>query len=717
MRAERYIRRYNRLNGKSVSKDTLARFHAEIKKELDNKRIDASSPLGVELIGIEKRIAKALPRINGDIVTLALKPINVSKYVHAQHLASKKKKEHALDGTGCICGLEHIQNDGHLDGISDTTYQVITDKILELMKSDGLIWRKPWNEKVSGPTDLAHNHVTKHVYRGANYYLNYLLLAQFKYPQFFSFNQVEKLGGKVKKGEKGWPVVYFKWLYKDIEKGKLVPENVALDANGKLKAGYERFPGLFYYKVFNLDQTEGLTIKQPVHKPKTKKEIIESAEAIVEEMPKRPPIKPGKAAFYIPSQDRIEVPPLDQFSIDQEYYSTLFHELIHSTGHSTRVGRVFGGKFGDKKYSFEELIAELGASYLCGESGILYFTLNNSAAYIKGWTSKLKDEMAADPQFFLKAASAAQKASDFMLARGEYHDLKKLPKKSKKEKRKTFKPKSRGKKVVAMAVGETPKQKKKIRKVLHEYKEGKLKSHGKVVKKKDQALAIAMHEAKVPNKTGVLSGADIAAMNFKKLELTGPWKIDLGSLYMDEQLMFWGSPGSGKTVYILRLAKYLAQDLGLKVLYVANEELGRSSFTEKMKQFNIHAPNLNFTRDLKADVAPYDVVVLDSVNSLRMSLDGYIKFHDEHPGKMFIVVVQSTKDGDFRGGQDWEHEMDFAGELVDRALIVHKNRYDSEFNQKRDQFMIDKQVREQATKKMIRQKVKEQTEPPQPQAL
>lgn len=689
MKSERYLRKYNHLNGKPVSHSTLERFHNEINKELDSKRIDASSPGGLELIAIARRIGTALKKFTGT-VRMALKPVDVNKILKTQNLGAKKtsaqsiaekhrKKIEAqnkkmpkpirdiLNGTGCLHGLEQVQNDSHLGSMSDSTYQVITDKILELLKSDGLIWRKPWNAKVNGPASLAHNHITKTVYRGANFYLNYLLL-KFNSSKFFTFKQVEELGGKVRKGEEGWPVVYFKYLYK--RNNELVDEKEALDINGRLKKGYTEVPALFYYKVFNLNQTEGLKIKEPPQNPKNKKEIIESAESIIKEMPKKPPIKNGPQAFYSPSKDYVEVPTLDHFKIDQHYYSVLFHELIHSTGHRKRVGRAMEGRFGSKPYAFEELIAELGASYLCGESGILYFTIKNSAAYIKNWSTRLKKEMSEDPRFFLRAASEAQKAADFMLARGEFHDLKKIEK--------------------------SPKN----------------------LVKKEAPKKVAIKKNVVHKKAGILSGADIASMNFNRINLNGPWKIDLGSLYSDEQMMFYGQPGSGKSVYILRLANYLAKDLKLNGLYVANEELGRSSFTEKINQFKINVPNLHFTKTLKnIDLKPYHFVVLDSVNSLGMTLHDYKALRQSMPDKIYILVVQSTKDGDFRGGKDWEHEMDFSGELVDRALIVHKNRYDSDFNKKREAFLVNQKIKEEATKKMIKQKVKEVSQPPQLQII
>lgn len=404
--AEKHIRHFNRMNGKEVRKDTLDKFYKKVLLVDDG---------GLDIL--RAKLKKAISKFEKDnSAIIKFKPL---KY-------SAPAKLNGVDA-GMLYGLQNIQDDSRyggkaLDGIGDTTYQVITDRILQLMKDDGLIWRKPWNEGGGGPSHLAQNYGSKHVYRGVNFYLNYL--QEYPTPYYFTFDQVTKHGGKVIKGQKGWPVVYFKWLYKDIKNNKLVSEDVAV-SGGKLKPGYDKIPALFYYMVFNHKQTEGIKIKAPVTKARTQKEIIASAERIIQEMPKRPELSNGPDAWYSPGKDLVQMPKLGQFKVDQHYYSVFYHELVHSTGHPKRVGREMTGRFGSKSYAFEELIAELGSSFLCGESGILYFTMKNSAAYIKNWSTKLREEMTADPKFFLRAAAHAQKAVDFMLARGEYEKLNK----------------------------------------------------------------------------------------------------------------------------------------------------------------------------------------------------------------------------------------------------------------------------------------------------
>lgn len=423
------------MNGKPADIATLRKFLREIQQYLDS---EGGGPHVKEINGIRKRLAKGLKtmaangtigvdKLNVQVIEVPGKKVEKSKKIRKPVKKQRKAKPTAQEKVSkeMLYGLECIQDDSALngtalDGFGDTTYKVITDKILSLMEKEGLIWRQPWNEgSFAGKESHAHNYVTKHYYRGSNFYLNFLLLNDYDSPYFFTFDQVTKLGGKVKEGEKGNPVIYFKMLYKKLTKPYgLVPENEAKE-NGKLKAGYDEFPSLFYYVVFNHNQTTGVKVKPAPVIKLSEKEKIESAERIIKGMPNPPTIKTrvGEGAFYRRSEDLLVVPPIDQFDQEQFYYSVLFHEMIHSTGHPERVYRERepSRKFGDKKYAFEELIAELGSSFLCGESGILYYTMNNSAAYIKGWSKRLKAEMKADPKFFIRAAAEAEKASEYIL--------------------------------------------------------------------------------------------------------------------------------------------------------------------------------------------------------------------------------------------------------------------------------------------------------------
>lgn len=427
-RANRHIEAFNKLNGKTVSVSSLKLLKSRIDKAASQSS-DRS-----DLDALSRRLSAGILQA-GEAGRVQVN-IDKAKVVHYHH-----------EDLTVLYGLECLQDDGDydgksLDGISDTTYKVVTDKIIAMMKAGGLVWRKPWKMNASS-SNLAQNYKSKHVYSGTNFYLNWM---NYPSPYFFTFKQVNEAGGKVKAGESGNPIVYFKWLYKDIKKQKLVDAKVALDKDGKLREGFEQIPAMFYYMVYNHSQTEGITIKTKPAPAKTADEQIESAEAIVNGMPTRPPIKheAQDRAFYSPHYDSVTMPLVSFFDGKPMYYSVLFHELVHSTGSPRRLGRDLSGRKFDKKYCFEELIAEIGACFLCAESGILYHTLKNSAAYVKGYYESLLQMMKDDPRFFMNACSAAQKAADYILGEGRNAEK---GKSEKGEKRKSFKPKARGKKL------------------------------------------------------------------------------------------------------------------------------------------------------------------------------------------------------------------------------------------------------------------------------
>ena len=214
--------------------------------------------------------------------------------------------------------------------------------------------------------------------------------------------------------------------------------------------------------------------------------------------------------------------------------------------------------------------------------------------------------------------------------------------------------------------------------------------------------------------SGLVSAADISAVEYKQLKLTGDLKKDFNRLYSDSKIMVWGGPGNGKTVKLLKYAQEFAtapQDFaesGMKTLYVAHEELKRSTLKEKIIEFNIGAPNLFFTKDLLElessgkSLSDFDVAIFDSINSLGMKLDDAKKMFDEFPGKIFFLIVQSIKDGNFRGGQEWEHEVDIAGEVKKRNLRIRKNRLDADFIDKAEaaekKDLVEKAVQKEIVK-------------------
>jgi antirestriction protein ArdC len=273
--------------------------------------------------------------------------------------------------------------------------EIITEQIIKRLEEGNIPWRKPWNGEALAPRNL----VTGKLYRGINAFL--LACSGFSSPYYLTFKQIQDKGGQVKEGARSFPVVFWS----------------VVTAEDRETGDERHIPFMRYYRVFSVEQT---TLPVP-ELPQVEREFnpIKEAERIVEEMPMKPEIRTGEAkAYYVPLYDYINMPRKNLFHGDAEYYSTLFHELGHSTGHMSRLARkgvVEAGYFGSHEYSKEELVAEMTAAFLCGECGITSKTIDNSAAYIKGWIKTLKSK--DNKNLVIIAASAAQKAFDFILDR------------------------------------------------------------------------------------------------------------------------------------------------------------------------------------------------------------------------------------------------------------------------------------------------------------
>src|SRR5215813_10017917 len=290
--------------------------------------------------------------------------------------------------------------------MSNQVYGYITDKIMEELERGCVPWHKPW--KSPDGVRVPMNYVSKKPYRGVNTFL--LAVARFKagYDSnyWLTFKQIQALDGNVK-GQHSEMVVFWKLLEKPAENP--TPNNET-----------DYIPMLRYYRVFNLDQVTG--IKKPSLDNLPSFQPIKEAEEIAIRYQQQIEVRHGGSrAFYRPSTDAIQMPDRETFDNPEEYYSTLFHEFTHSTGHKNRLNRpgiMETHFFGDEVYSKEELVAEMGAAMICGISGIENKTIKNSASYIQSWLGKLKD----DKKLVVHAAAAAQKAADFILGKAAQID-------------------------------------------------------------------------------------------------------------------------------------------------------------------------------------------------------------------------------------------------------------------------------------------------------
>lgn len=277
--------------------------------------------------------------------------------------------------------------------------EMVAERVLEELKNGVVPWNQPW---------FGSDRFVSHV-NGKHYsLLNCMLLG--KPGEYATFNQVSKEGGKVKKGAKSKIVVFWSPVKKE-----------EIDDAGEKKE--KVYFVLKYYRVFNLNDCEDIK-KKYLNDDDTKfiHEEVKDAEDVIRSYSEANPTlkimrdERSGSAYYRPSEDLIQVPMMEQFEKVEEFYSTLFHEMTHSTGHWSRLGRFKKegtvAAFGGEDYGKEELIAELGAAALCGKCGIeTRDSFRNSAAYLKGWTEAIK----GNPELIVAAAGKADKAVEYIL--------------------------------------------------------------------------------------------------------------------------------------------------------------------------------------------------------------------------------------------------------------------------------------------------------------
>ena len=302
-------------------------------------------------------------------------------------------------------------------------YAAVTERIIEQMEQGIIPWQKPW---ISNGKAISHAN-------GKPYsLLNQLMLG--RPGEYLTFKQCQQVGGKVKKGEKASMVVFWKFIEQEDEetsrserpKGAnsgedIYPQPRSCDAKaGQPKHEKKEVPFLRYYNVFHIDQCEGVSAKYTTEAAfPDGADTLAAAQDIIYDYLSREGVQlsheEGDRAFYRPSADEIVLPIRKQFVSTAEYYSTVFHELTHSTGHEKRLNRLNRAAFfGTEDYSKEELVAEIGAATLVNHIGLeTSGSLRNSAAYIQNWLKVLKD----DKRFIVSAAGRAEKAVNLILAK------------------------------------------------------------------------------------------------------------------------------------------------------------------------------------------------------------------------------------------------------------------------------------------------------------
>lgn len=273
-------------------------------------------------------------------------------------------------------------------------YQIVTDRIIGELEKGIIPWHRPW----VGSGECI-NYVTRKPYS----VLNEMMLGATG--EYLTFNQCKKLKGNIKKGAKSKTVVFFEWVVKEEEK------------NGEKVV--DKYPVLKYYNVFHLSDLEGIQSKLS-ESDFIKNEPIEEAEKIVTDYNEREKTlkiyrnTSSNEAYFQPSSDTIVVPSINQYPVVEEYYSTLFHEMVHSTGVKKRCDRGLEvhAAFGSENYSKEELVAEIGASILVNKTCMnAEKAFKNNVAYIQNWLTALKN----DRKLVVVAASRAKKGVQYIL--------------------------------------------------------------------------------------------------------------------------------------------------------------------------------------------------------------------------------------------------------------------------------------------------------------
>lgn len=291
-------------------------------------------------------------------------------------------------------------------------YDQITSQIIAELENGIIPWQKPW---ANGSFMGCISHTTGRPYS----LLNQWLLGG-RAGEWLTYKQIQDEGGRVRKGEKASTVVFWTFVSKVVDRKVTEEKDDAGEVVGtETKELIANYPVLKAYTVFHIDQTEGIQPRFNNEAVKYEHAPIEEAEIAIENYVAREnlklEIKESDRAFYCPSTDSVTVPNREQFEVTEQFYSTLFHELTHSTGHESRLNRLgVAGLhyFGDTEYSKEELVAEIGAAFMCQSVGIdCAKAFKNTVAYIQSWLNALK----GDKKLIVAAAAKAEQAVNYML--------------------------------------------------------------------------------------------------------------------------------------------------------------------------------------------------------------------------------------------------------------------------------------------------------------
>ena len=660
---------FNNLNGTRVSRATLKSLLAKAKKQ--------------KHIPISKRITKVLQKNDDASFTIVIKD-----FVEAMGLTGAEQ-------TMILPTLEYISEpdeEGGLNGVSpDDIYSYITDLIINTIDKVGhLPWQKNWVG--SGADGAAKNYVSKKEYSGANFILNfdikfdeegkgYLVPINFKQPYYLTFNQIRETGASLREGSKARRVIYYTMIF-NFDNGTLkfkTTDKAKLDefirTNGLTKEDLKRYlshiPVIKYYNVFRADDCTGLEFPKAVGNKKVNP--IDEAQRLIDGY-KNPPAYTfvGDKAYYQPASDTVNMPKINAFKNEASYYCTYFHELAHSTGAKKRLERDFSGKFGSKPYAFEELIAELGAVFLCSEAGILFQTKDNSAKYLKNWNKVLVTELENDNRFFLKASAQSQKAVNLILSRNTDKETEEEPKEpvkkvaTKKRIKKPVKKPTKAKKPLGLSAPV------KAKKVVSRNTEAMKKIVVPAVVKRPIAESkkpITSDKNKSLNeleKMGFIS-ANSAPQEAKDVFVLGG---EIGKFLQKQQphkalILIKGNKHSSKSQLAMQIANAFGEQQ-TPVAYIDYEQGGIESkdtvdsinrnTTEKGRKYIAIKGYLeNPFQELQDFCKVVKVIIADSVTDLKITADQLNYLRTTYPKIIWCFISQVKENGAMYGGNKMAH--------------------------------------------------------------
>ncbi|NHM07617.1 DUF1738 domain-containing protein [Flavobacterium sp. CYK-4] len=638
------VTEFNNLNGATVERSILKALLAKAKRQ--NHSV------------IANRLSRVLEQNNDKLFT-----IEIANFIEPIGLSG-------ADQSIILPTLEYISEEDSegLNGVAqDDIYSYITDLIINTIETVGhLPWQKDWVG--SGADGTAKNYVSKKEYTGANFLLNfdikfdkegkgYLVPIKFIQPYYLTFNQIKDTGASLKKDSKARRVIYYTMIF-SFDNGTLQIKTTDREkftefvkANGLTKEDLNKYlkkiPVIKYYNVFRADDCTGLKFPEAIGNKNV--DPIEQAQNLIDGY-KNPPVYTfvGDKAYYQPATDKLNMPNIKAFKKEASYYCTYFHELTHSTGAKKRLNRDMTGMFGSKSYAFEELIAELGAVFMCSEAGILFQTRENSAKYLKNWNSVLVSELENDNRFFLKASAQSQKAVNYILGRNSdtEESTVKEPAKKNVSKKPGKKKVSRSKKVglsVSVKVTKTsaPERVKKV------------------VSNQDKSLNAL-------EKLGFVS-AGTAPTEAKDVFVLGG---EIGKFLQKQQphkalILIKGNKHSSKSQLAMQIANAFGEE-EIPVAYIDYEQGGIES------KDTLDSINRNTTEKGRRYVAikgylekPFEelqdfckivkVIIADSVTDLKITADQLNYLRTTYPKIIWCFISQVKENGAMYGGNKMAH--------------------------------------------------------------